>query len=229
MGNFYGGDRGGDRRDGGNRGGFGGGRSGGFQKKWGNDRGGDRGGRNGDVTMHKTICAECKKECEVPFRPNGDKPVYCKDCFGVKREESDREFHGREKADFGNNAPRDFKPEFRSNPTAQVNRPNDDVKKQLAEISSKLDRLVNSIEKLLPKTASTPAAMPASATPVASVSTKPEVKKVVSAAKIEIKKTPVVKGALSKVIKAAVKPVVKSQPKVAKKVVAKKVDTKKKK
>ncbi len=31
--------------------------------------------------MYKAICSECKKECEVPFKPNGSKPVFCRDCF----------------------------------------------------------------------------------------------------------------------------------------------------
>ena len=31
--------------------------------------------------MHKAICDECGKSCEVPFRPRGDKPIYCSDCF----------------------------------------------------------------------------------------------------------------------------------------------------
>jgi CxxC-x17-CxxC domain-containing protein len=35
--------------------------------------------------LHKVICAECKKECEVPFRPTGDRPVYCRDCFGKRK------------------------------------------------------------------------------------------------------------------------------------------------
>jgi CxxC-x17-CxxC domain-containing protein len=39
---------------------------------------GNQGSRPG---MHKTICGDCGKECEVPFRPTGDRPVYCSDCF----------------------------------------------------------------------------------------------------------------------------------------------------
>jgi len=35
----------------------------------------------GNRTMHKTTCAQCGKECEVPFEPKGDKPVYCNECF----------------------------------------------------------------------------------------------------------------------------------------------------
>ena len=39
--------------------------------------------------MFKATCAECNKECEVPFKPSGDRPVYCKDCFS-KRKNSGR-------------------------------------------------------------------------------------------------------------------------------------------
>lgn len=61
-----------DRRDSGNRR-FGGGRPGGFR----NNNNFDRGPRE----MHKAVCADCKKECEVPFKPTEGKPVYCRDCF----------------------------------------------------------------------------------------------------------------------------------------------------
>ena len=31
--------------------------------------------------MFPATCAECGKDTEVPFRPRGDKPVYCSSCF----------------------------------------------------------------------------------------------------------------------------------------------------
>ena len=55
MGNFQGG---------GNRGGgFRGGNGGGGRPNFGGNRGGDR----GPVSMHKAVCDECHKSCEVPF------------------------------------------------------------------------------------------------------------------------------------------------------------------
>jgi len=36
-------------------------------------------------TMHKAVCSECKKECEVPFKPTEGKPVFCKDCYAKKK------------------------------------------------------------------------------------------------------------------------------------------------
>ena len=31
--------------------------------------------------MTKVNCSSCGVECEVPFKPTSDKPVYCDDCF----------------------------------------------------------------------------------------------------------------------------------------------------
>ena len=39
----------------------------------------------GSREMHKATCSECKKECEVPFKPSGDRPVYCKECFSQRK------------------------------------------------------------------------------------------------------------------------------------------------
>ncbi len=48
----------------------------------GGGRGRDRGRDNrDDRQMHRATCAECRRSCEVPFRPSGDKPVYCSNCF----------------------------------------------------------------------------------------------------------------------------------------------------
>ncbi len=35
--------------------------------------------------MHKATCSDCGKQCEVPFKPTGDKPVYCRDCYANHR------------------------------------------------------------------------------------------------------------------------------------------------
>ena len=57
-------------------------RGGGFRGNHGPDRrGGGFRGNQGPREMHKTVCADCNNECEVPFKPSGDRPVYCKECF----------------------------------------------------------------------------------------------------------------------------------------------------
>ena len=35
----------------------------------------------GEREIHPAVCAQCGVDTMVPFRPRGDKPVYCSDCF----------------------------------------------------------------------------------------------------------------------------------------------------
>mgnify|MGYP001283907732 CR=1 FL=1 len=59
---------------------------GGFGRKFGGKSFGDKkrfGDRDGGrMPMHQAICDECGVSCEVPFKPTGDRPVYCSNCFG---------------------------------------------------------------------------------------------------------------------------------------------------
>jgi CxxC-x17-CxxC domain-containing protein len=36
--------------------------------------------------MYPAVCADCGVECEVPFEPQGDRPVYCRDCYNKRRQ-----------------------------------------------------------------------------------------------------------------------------------------------
>ena len=66
------------RRSGG-FGGGGGGRGGGFG---GGNRGGGRGGYDSAPREMTTVtCSDCGQSTQVPFKPTGDKPVYCRDCY----------------------------------------------------------------------------------------------------------------------------------------------------
>ncbi len=79
--------------------------------------------------LFKAECSSCGKACEVPFRPNGKKPVYCKECF-AKHEPSDR-------------APRrEFaaRPPFSQPP--RDDRSMQEVKAELHGINEKLERLI---------------------------------------------------------------------------------------
>ncbi len=40
--------------------------------------------------MHPALCARCGTDTTVPFRPSGDRPVYCSDCFSEMRSGSNR-------------------------------------------------------------------------------------------------------------------------------------------
>ncbi len=71
------------RPGGGGGGGGGGGRA--FGGGGGRGGGGGGGGGGGFRQYFTAVCAECGKEAQVPFKPRGDKPVYCSDCFSKRR------------------------------------------------------------------------------------------------------------------------------------------------
>ncbi|MCH7896906.1 MAG: zinc-ribbon domain containing protein [candidate division NC10 bacterium] len=43
--------------------------------------GGSDSSNSGPREMHSVVCAECGKDAPVPFKPRGDRPVYCSDCY----------------------------------------------------------------------------------------------------------------------------------------------------
>jgi len=150
-----------------------------FNQNRGFKRGGfsDRDDRGrGPVTMHRATCAECGEICEVPFRPTGDKPVYCSNCFGNKRGD-DR----GPKRDFNRPRPSFSRPSF-DRPREARSGGSEDLKRQLETISQKLDQLARSLERL------TPVAPARSADSLAMAVKKATPKKVVSAKKKTVKK-----------------------------------------
>lgn len=133
--NFRGGDRGGS---------FG-----------GNSRGGYKDGNDRPTEMFSAVCASCGKTCEVPFRPNGKKPVYCKECFALNGGPSVDSRNSRPSYD--RPAPRrDFtpapsynKPEYRPEPKAP-GVDTGELKRSMEAINSKLDRLVQLLTEQVP-------------------------------------------------------------------------------
>lgn len=52
-----------------------------FDRRDNNRRGGGGGFDRRPTTMYPAVCDKCGKDCQVPFRPSGDKPIYCSNCF----------------------------------------------------------------------------------------------------------------------------------------------------
>lgn len=194
MGNFkhrgnerFGDERGGSRFGGPSprRDGFGhaGGRDSGrqdFQKKsWG-----ERGAGNRENVMYKATCSDCGKSCEVPFRPSGEKPVYCNECFGGKRGQSTEGFVRKE---FSNPAP--------ARVNTESNKGNDDIKRQLEATNAKLERLIQAVDTLVRMKL---------AQQKEAVKDAPEVSQKAPAVQAPAKKEVAVKAVAKKVVKKAV-------------------------
>lgn len=55
------------------------------RKRRGNVGAAPRMGGGGPRELHAAVCAECGQEARVPFKPRGDRPVYCSVCFSAQR------------------------------------------------------------------------------------------------------------------------------------------------
>ncbi len=97
--------------------------SGGYgpKKSFGSDR----------AAMHRATCNKCGASCEVPFKPNGKKPIYCSDCFRKEDGGADRQ-------------PSYDKPRYVSTPRAG----NDDISKQLKALNEKMDAILSVLTDL---------------------------------------------------------------------------------
>ena len=128
---------------GGNRGGgFGGGRPsfGGGRPSF--KRSGDR--ESGPKEMFPATCSSCHKACEIPFRPSGDRPVYCRDCFG-SQEGSAPESRGRRDDPGGESRfPRnEYSPSNVAPKAPMEDKRIDGLKRQLDDVSAKVDQILN--------------------------------------------------------------------------------------
>lgn len=114
-----------------------GGKGFGFKKTW--ERGSD--GRPGGKTfLFDAVCAQCSSACQVPFKPNGRKPVLCSNCFGKGGERGgDRggdRFGGRSER------PSFDRPSFSERPSGGDNA-------RLSAIEAKLDKILEILDEAL--------------------------------------------------------------------------------
>lgn len=56
-----------------------------------------RDNKSGRSQMHHAVCDNCGKDCMVPFKPTGNKPIFCDNCFQHKGGDNKRSG----KRDFG--------------------------------------------------------------------------------------------------------------------------------
>ncbi len=80
---------------------------------------------------YQAICNECNAACEVPFRPNGKKPIYCSNCFKGKEDSASHTHTSARPASFKREAPE-----------------RDDIKKQFAILNAKIDKLTKIVETM---------------------------------------------------------------------------------
>lgn len=173
MKNFKGRSSFGDR---GSKGGFGGRPQ--FEKKDFGSRDRDFGGRG---EMFTAVCANCGKTCEVPFKPNGKKPVYCTECFsnGAGGDSAPRgnSFDNRFEKTFEqrvqNRDSRDSAPFRAPRPAAPAgdDRRMEQLQREINIMGTKLDRVIDALDRLARPSTQAPKAEAPKAAPTPVVAT----------------------------------------------------------
>jgi len=99
----------------------------------------------GKPTMHKATCHECGRECEVPFRPNGSRPIFCSRCFDKQGGPSSEKFADKSygKPRFGGDK---RKHEFDRDNALFENKSAEQLKAQFAQLHAKLDKILQALD-----------------------------------------------------------------------------------
>lgn len=100
------------------------------RSRFSNRDGGDY--ERGERRMFRATCAQCGRDCEVPFKPTGERPIYCSNCYeGQQGGRIERSFNDRPRWNTGT----------RENFGNRQNRESGNWQ-QLAAIESKLDKIL---------------------------------------------------------------------------------------
>lgn len=116
-----------------------------YSKRPERSAGGERGGRD-DREMFTASCTSCGKSCEVPFRPSGDRPVLCRDCYVRKDGDAPRDDRRSD-----NRPPRRDERAPAEYPTVRVDRGMEEVKQKLTTLEAKLNRILDLINPPQPR------------------------------------------------------------------------------
>lgn len=88
-----------------------------------------------DRKMFDAVCDECKNNCQVPFQPRGDKPIYCNNCFSNKPSDSSSVMNKGGKSE-----------------DRYTEKLNPQLETQLLQLNSKLDQIINILKPAVTET-----------------------------------------------------------------------------
>ena len=90
--------------------------------------------RGGSGESFEATCDKCGKKCDLPFKPTGNKPVYCRTCF---RDGGDSSSEPRSRSnDFDRSPARERFEQPQSNPSSD----------ELDKINRKIDKIMKALK-----------------------------------------------------------------------------------
>ncbi len=93
-----------------------------------------------DKEMFGAVCESCQKSCEVPFKPNGKKPVYCADCFDGQEKNSNNTRQSFDRKKFGGRDSHQAPKESRNDSRIDL------LQSKVEMLDSKLDKILDLIQ-----------------------------------------------------------------------------------
>ncbi len=111
--------------------------------RYSNNRGGRRNDNNRGQRseMYDAVCSKCGDKCQVPFKPNGRKPILCSHCFGKERSISGKSTFEPKRFD---RSDRREKPAYRSTPRGG----NEEMMKKMRILTEKVDRILQILTEI---------------------------------------------------------------------------------
>ena len=96
------------------------------------------GPRRDGPELFDAVCSKCGKDCQVPFRPSGQKPVYCRACFGGPTQVSSNRENFRDR---GASPANSFEPRMGNKSIA-------DLERQIWAMNNKIDSMLKILESI---------------------------------------------------------------------------------
>jgi CxxC-x17-CxxC domain-containing protein len=92
------------------------------------------------MKKYDAVCSTCGKRCEVPFRPESGRPVYCVECFGAP--------HDARASSKGKFPSRDFSARPSYTPPATGGKSIYDLERQIGAMNTKIDTMLRILESM---------------------------------------------------------------------------------
>ncbi|MGV8151230.1 MAG: CxxC-x17-CxxC domain-containing protein [Candidatus Woesearchaeota archaeon] len=95
---------------------------------------------NTGFQLHHAICDKCGRDCDIPFKPTGGKPIYCRSCFRA----NDSEKPSKQNNNYDKRRPNNYT-ESRDR-FEQRGTPQSVTAEDIEKINKKLDKIIKALK-----------------------------------------------------------------------------------